>query len=159
MEDATMIGARRWIGGVLVGTLILTLAVGSALLRSAWRGDPGPDRAPTFPEVEELRVAVAQCTSELAAEQERFDAHHRTVDSLRAAVLAYESTDRTVPAEVFDEYLDTFTAYNQSVHDWHGRAAALEAHWEECHDLAERHNTLVDSLSIRPPAEPTTGAG
>jgi hypothetical protein len=144
---------------VLVLTLIVAVALGTALLRMGGRGEPGPDRKPAFPEVEELRVAVDQCTAELEAEQTRFRAHERAVDSLRAAVFAYESEERTVPAEEFDAYLEVFAAYNESVAEWHERAAALEARWETCHELAARHNALVDSLSGGPHAEPPPGSG
>jgi hypothetical protein len=138
----------------LAAALILALVLGTAVARSGRGGEPGPDRQPSFPEVEELRAAVDQCTAELEAEQERFRAHEGAVDSLRATVFAYESEERTVPAEEFDAYLEVFTAYNASVREWHERAAALEARWETCRDLAERHNALVDSLSGRPPAQP-----
>jgi hypothetical protein len=150
---------RGWVGPALVATTIVAVAVGSALVRSGGSGDAGPDRQPSFPRVEELRAAAAHCTEELAAEEERFRAHERTVDSLRAAVSAYESAERTVPAELFDPYLETFTAYNEAVHDWEGRATAWQERWEACRDLAERHNALVDSLTGRPPVVPTLGPG
>jgi hypothetical protein len=154
-----MTRARGWIGPALVATVIVAVAVGTALLRIGGRDAHAPDGDPPFPRVEELRVAVDQCNEALAAEQERFQAHERAVDSLRAAVFAYESEERTVPAEEFDAYLDVFTAYNQSVREWHERAAALEARWEACHELAERHNALVDSLSGRPRTETPPSSG
>jgi hypothetical protein len=150
---------RRWIGPVLVTTLIVAVALGTALLRIGGRDAPGPDGESSFPRVEELRVAVDQCNEALAAEQERFQAHERAVDSLRAAVFAYESEERTVPAEEFDAYLEVFAAYNQSVREWHERASALEARWETCHELAEQHNALVDSLSGRPRTETPASSG
>jgi hypothetical protein len=152
-----MMPARRWLGPAAVATLLVALAVGAALLRSGGADHPVPDPAPALAELAELRAAVDRCALDLAAEQERFHAHERTVDSLRAAVSGYESEGRTVAAGEFEEYLEAFTAYNQSVEAWHERAEALRAGWEECHDLSARHNALVDSLSGPPPASDSPG--
>lgn len=154
-----MIRSRGRIAPVLVGTLIVALVVGVVLIRSGDRNAPDPDRPPAFSRVEELRAAVSHCTEDLAGEQARFDAHDRAVDSLRAAVHAYESDERTVPAAEFDAYLEVFDAYNESVRDWHERAEALQSSWQECRALAERHNELVDSLSGGPRVEPILGTG
>jgi hypothetical protein len=154
-----MIHAGRRRGPALVVMLLVGLAVATAIVRSGGRGGPALEPVVEYPAVAELRSAVSRCTEELAAAQERFDTHQRAVDSLRAAVLAYESRDRTVPAEEFEDYLEVFTAYNESVGEWHQRADALEAQWEECHGLTERHNAVVDSLSGRPPIGPTPGTG
>jgi hypothetical protein len=154
-----MIHSRRRVGPVLIGAVLVAVAVGAALLRSAGGGDPGAEGQPAYPALESLRAAVAECTEGLAEEEARFRAHGRAVDSLRAAVFAHESADRTVPAEEFDAYLEVFGAYNESVAEWHERAAALESSWEACRALAERHNALVDSLSIAPRDESVVGAG
>jgi hypothetical protein len=154
-----MILSRSWAGPVLIGALLLAVAVGAALLRHSGRPDPELERRSEYPALESLRTAVDECMERLAEEEAGFRAHGRAVDSLRAAVFAYESRDRTVPAEEFDAYLEVFGAYNESVGAWHERAAALEASWEACRALAERHNLLVDSLSGTPRDESILGAG
>ncbi len=154
-----MIPTRGWMAPALAGTLIVALVAGVVLTRSGDRDAPDPDGPPAFSQVEELRAAVSRCTEDLAAEQARFDAHEAAVDSLRAAVHAYESDERTVPAAEFDAYFEVFDAYNESVSDWHERAEALQSSWQECRALAERHNELVDSLSGGPRVEPTPGTG
>jgi hypothetical protein len=152
-----MDGRWLWIAGVAV----VLLAGAAAHMLSRPGADPGLDRPAPFPEVDELRAAVDQCTEALQMEQARFKAHERGVDSLRAMVLAYESDERTVPVGEFDGYLEAFTAYNEAVRDWHDRASALQAQWAECHELAERHNVLVDSLRGGAGVEPvlSTGSG
>jgi hypothetical protein len=147
---------RRWL--LVAGAMAAVLAVAAAHLLSRPSTDPGHDRPTPYPEVEELRAAVDQCTEALHAEQARFQAHERAVDSLRAVVLEYESDDRTVPVEEFDDYLKAFTAYNESVRTWHDHAAALQDRWAECHELAERHNVLVDSLRGGAGIDPVLGA-
>lgn len=138
--------ARRWVAPVVVGTLIVVLAVGTALLRTAGTRDAAPPEG-VRAELESLRDAVATCNAELAGEEARFQEHERAVDSLRAVVRGYESETRTVPAEEFDEYMEAFDAYNEAVAGWRERAAAVEARWEECRELTERHNELVESLT------------
>jgi hypothetical protein len=149
----SMDGRWLWIAGVAV----VLLAGAAAHLLSRPGADPGHDRPTPFPEVVELRAAIDQCTDALHAEQARFQAHEHAVDSLRAVVLEYESAERTVPVEEFDDYLEAFTAYNESVRTWHDHAAALQAQWAECHELAERHNALVDSLRGGAGIDPVLG--
>lgn len=148
---------RRW--PWIAAAAVVVLAGAAAYLLSRPTAGPVTDRPTPFPEVEELRAAVDHCTEALEMEQARFQDHERAVDSLRTVVLAYESEERTVPAGEFDEYLEAFAAYNESVRVWHDHAAALQANWAECHDLAERHNALVDSLRVGPGSDPVLGTG
>jgi hypothetical protein len=148
---------RRWL--LVAAAVAAVLAVAAAHLLSRPGADPGHGRPTPFPDVEELRAAVDQCTEALQVAQARFQAHERAVDSLRAVALAYESDERTVPVGEFDEYLEAFTAYNESVRTWHDHAAALQAHWGQCHELAERHNVLVDSLKGGAGVDPVLGTG
>jgi hypothetical protein len=141
----------RWLGGVaLAGVAITVLVVAADLVRRDGDTGDGERPAPAMTELAALRASIAACQAEIAAEQERFEAHEARVDSLRDVVTAWESDERTVPADEFAGYLDAFDAYNRSVSDWHDRAAALRAAWDGCRDLTERHNALVDSLSARP---------
>jgi hypothetical protein len=146
----------RWLVGLaLGGVALLALSMGGGHLLGGDRPIPVEALDPAHAEVEELRAAVDACTADLAAEQARFEAHDQWVDSLRAIVLGYESDERTVAAEDFDVYLEAFDAYNESVSAWHDRAEDLQATWESCRALAERHNELVDSLSARSHVEPS----
>lgn len=144
----------RWLAGAaLTAVAITAVAVGAPLLRDdgAAGGEVERERDRAVARVAELREAMAECNAGIAAEQRRFEAHEARVDSLRAVVQGYESDERTVPAEDFEAYLEAFHAYNESVGAWHERAAALEAVWESCRELTERHNALVDSLSAPGP--------
>jgi hypothetical protein len=144
-----MLSRTRWLlAGALAVALIVALAVSGAFLpRGAAPSTDTVDRDPALEELRELREAVATCHAEVEAEQARFQSHQDRVDSLHAVVRGRESDDRTVPAHEFDDYLEAFDAYNEAVRHWHDRASALEATWEECRALAERHNEQVDALS------------
>jgi hypothetical protein len=140
-----------WIAALALAGVLGTILVAAGVLGGGARGgagDPVP-RDPALTEVAALRDALAGCHDDLAAEQARFSAHERRVDSLRAVVEGHESAERTVPAADFDDYLEAFHAYNASVEAWPERASALEASWEACRVLTERHNAVVDSLSGR----------
>jgi DNA repair ATPase RecN len=144
----------RWLAGAGLTAVAITAAVvGASLLRGngAAGGEVERDRERAVARVAEFREAMAECNAEVAAEQVRFAAHEARVDSFRAVVQGYESDARTVPAEDFEAYLEAFHAYNESVGAWHERAEALEAAWESCRELTERHNALVDSLSAPGP--------
>jgi DNA repair ATPase RecN len=95
----------------------------------------------------ELRVAADDCAERLAANEESFHAYSARVDSLRALVASYESDQRTVPAEQFDNYMAVFDEYNASVPTWHELADALQVESSACRELATRHNALADSLN------------
>lgn len=97
-----------------------------------------------------LRVASSECLAEIGMEEAAFREYHDRVDSLRDEILEFEALDdRGVPAEQYEEYLEVFERYNRSVPAWRARADSLQARWEACRDLVERHNTLADSLRGR----------
>jgi hypothetical protein len=153
-----MTGRTRWLRGVALAVALATVVLaGRQLVRSGAGADNGTGRDPVLAQLAELREAVAGCQGEVEVEQARFQAQVARVDSLRAAVLEYESEERTVPAAEFEAYLEVFDEYNRSVAAWHDRATALQATWDACRALTERHNALADSLSGRPPSLPPEG--
>lgn len=94
-----------------------------------------------------LRASAENCQVALSREEEAFQRVRAEVDSLRGEVRDYEALDdRGVPADRYDEYLEVFDRYNESVPVWQERADSLRAHSEACRGAARRHNALADSL-------------
>jgi hypothetical protein len=80
------------------------------------------------------------------------------IDSLRDEVRDFEALDeRGVPEERYDEYLERFEAYNDSVISWEARAETLRANEAACRELVEAHNALSDSLRRRMEARGSSG--
>lgn len=101
-------------------------------------------------EVYDARVSADACRNELAYEEMRFRRFNSIVDSLGVDVRSYEEAEQGgVPEEVYDEYLDRFAGYNDSVASWEGRAEALRTMEQRCRNLVIGHNTLADSLRSR----------
>lgn len=101
-------------------------------------------------EVYQARVSADSCRNELAYEEMRFRRFDEVVDSLGLDVRGYEEGDRRgVPEEVYEEYLERFDGYNDSVASWEARAEALRATEQVCRDLVVGHNELADSLRGR----------
>lgn len=95
----------------------------------------------------DLRAAAEECRIAVEREERDFEAYRSEVEELREAVRAYEALDeRGVPEDRYEEYLETFERYNESVPEWEERADSLRAHSEACRALARRHNLLADSL-------------
>lgn len=104
----------------------------------------------------QARLAADSCRGSLMLQESRFRDFDASVDSLRAEVRDFESMDpRGVPEDRYREYMDHFTAYNDSVAAWRARAARLRADEEACRGLVEGHNALSDSLRRRLVAEGT----
>lgn len=96
------------------------------------------------------RVSADSCRNELAYAETRFRRFDAVVDSLRQEVRGYEALDpRGVPEERYDEYMERFDGYNDSVAVWEARAEALRAADETCRSLVVRHNELADTLRGR----------
>lgn len=94
-----------------------------------------------------LRAASEECQIAVQREERAFEEYRAEVDSLRQEIRDFESLDdRGVPAEQYEEYLEAFDDYNESVPLWEERADSLRARSEACRALVERHNTLADSL-------------
>ena len=101
-------------------------------------------------ELYESRRTAESCQRTLAAREGAFRRLDRNVDSLRREVRAFEDLDeRGVPQERYEEYLEVFDGYNESVGTWEAAAEALRAVEDECRSAIERHNQLRDSLERR----------
>jgi DNA mismatch repair ATPase MutS len=96
------------------------------------------------------RVAADSCRWSLATQERRLQRFTAFVDSLRGEVRDFEAMDaRGVPEERYDEYLEHFEAYNDSVSSWEARAETLRVNELGCRELVESHNALTDSLRRR----------
>ncbi len=105
------------------------------------------------------RVSADSCRNELAYQERLFRRFDAVVDSLRGAVRDFERMDeRGVPEERYDEYLEHFEGYNDSVAVWRARAAELRETEAACRTLIEGHNALADSLRTRIEAEEIRGS-
>ena len=101
-------------------------------------------------DVYDARVSADACRNELAYEEMLFRRFNSVVDSLRADVRSYEEEERGgVPEAQYEEYLERFAGYNDSVASWEGRAEALRAMEQSCRDRVITHNALADSLRGR----------
>jgi DNA mismatch repair ATPase MutS len=103
------------------------------------------------------RVAADSCRWSLATQERRLQRYTALVDSLRGEVRDFEAMDaRGVPEERYDEYIEHFEAYNDSVSSWEARAETLRVNEVGCRELVESHNALTDSLRRRIEAEGIT---
>lgn len=144
---------------VLRAALGLLAAVGLTFVWVAW--SDARERQRTVEQVRSLqadvyaaRTSADSCRNELAWAEGQFRRFDEHVDSLRTEVRAFEALDeRGVPAERYEEYLELFDGYNDSVAAWERRADELRAAEEVCRALVEGHNTLSDSLRRRIEAE------
>jgi len=103
------------------------------------------------------RLAADSCRWSLATQERRLQRYTALVDSLRGEVRDFEAMDmRGVPEERYDEYLEHFEAYNDSVSSWEARAETLRINEVGCRELVESHNALTDSLRRRVEAEGIT---
>lgn len=95
----------------------------------------------------DLRTEVDDCRLELAREEDAFNRFDARVDSLRELIADFEALDpRGVPGDRYEEYIESFERYNESVPRWQAQADSLQAHLATCRELARRHNLLADSL-------------
>lgn len=136
--------------GRLVASVAVVAATSLLLVVARYLGSP--DEAALLvgevrDEIVATRDSVETCTAAVAAEEARFRAHDRHVESLREVVRSFESADgERVPANQYGGYLTAFDSYNEAVREWHERADSLRARSDGCRALAEHHNVLVDSL-------------
>lgn len=136
----------------VVGFFVLLAAVYAVLGFRAWLANQR-----TLEAIESLRGDVMaaragadRCASDLALAESVFRQKNAEVDSLRRAVDTAEEPlpggGRGVPAEGYDDYLETFDRYNAAVAEWDEQAEDLREREGACRELVERHNLLADSL-------------
>jgi len=112
------------------------------------------ERQRTAREINELRdelyrarVAADRCRGSLATSEASILTLGVTIDSLRRAVSDYETAaGGGVAAEEYEEYLEVFDAYNDSVSVWEGRERRLRSAEASCRETILAHNALSDSL-------------
>lgn len=93
------------------------------------------------------RAAADRCQGSLANSEASLRDFDETIASMRARVDSFEALDvRGVPEAEYDDYLEIFESYNDSVAAWEGRAERLRTAEAACRSTIERHNALQDSL-------------
>jgi chromosome segregation ATPase len=98
-------------------------------------------------ELYRARVASDRCRGSLQTSEASLRALRVTIDSLRGRVDEFEAMDRRgVPAERYDEYIEIFDQYNDSVGVWDGRESRLRQADASCRETIEEHNALSDTL-------------
>lgn len=112
------------------------------------------DRQQTAAEINRLREGLFRaragsdrCQGSLTNSESALRELGLTIDSLRSRVDSFETMDgRGVPATRYDEYLEIFTSYNDSVQVWEARERRLRAAEAACRATIQEHNALSDSL-------------
>lgn len=95
------------------------------------------------------RVASDRCRSSLVTSESSLLALTVTIDSMRERVDSFEALgEGRVPANRYDEYLEMFDNYNDSVSSWETRSERLRVAEASCRSMIERHNALSDSIQV-----------
>jgi hypothetical protein len=142
----------RW-GKVALG-VALAVSTTSVLVLGARRF---VDQRRTTAEITQLRddlyrarVASDRCRNSLAGSESALRTLTNTIDSLRSRVDSFEALgDGRVPADRYDEYLEIFDSYNDSVAAWEIRSERLISSETSCRAVIEEHNALSDSIQAR----------
>ena len=93
------------------------------------------------------RSAAVRCRESLTNSEARLREFDDVIGDMRARVDSFESLDpRGVPQERYEEYMESFDSYNDSVAAWEDRAGRLRASEAACRTTIEDHNRLSDSL-------------
>lgn len=93
------------------------------------------------------RVSADRCRSSLATSESALSTLRVTIDSLKSRIDSFEALGNgRVPAERYDEYLEVFDTYNDSVGVWGVRSDRLLAAEAACRDVIDHHNALSDSI-------------
>lgn len=98
-------------------------------------------------ELYRARVSADRCRSSLTTSESALSTLRVTIDSLKMRIDSFEALGSgRVPADRYDEYLEVFGAYNDSVGVWGVRSDRLRAAESACRDMIDHHNTLTDSI-------------
>jgi predicted nucleic acid-binding Zn-ribbon protein len=130
---------------------LAAIAAGSLVVTGAMRL---VERQRTANEISRLRddlyrarASSDRCRNALANSESALRQLSLTIDSLRSRVDSFEAIDgRGVPANRYDEYLELFDSYNDSVTVWEARERRLRESEASCRETIESHNALSDSL-------------
>ena len=98
-------------------------------------------------ELYRARVSSERCRGSLRASEGSLQKLTGTIDSMRSRVDSFEALGGgRVPAERYDEYLEIFDSYNDSVAAWEVRSERLRTAEASCRAVIEEHNALSDSI-------------
>ncbi len=93
------------------------------------------------------RISADRCRRSLASGEGELHAFDARLHSMRARVDSFEALDtRGVAQEQYQAYLETFTAYNDSVDAWRARERRLRTADTSCRTVILEHNSLRDAL-------------
>lgn len=133
------------IGAVVAVSSLTVLIFGAGRFREAQRFNDEMDRLRD--ELYRARVASDRCRGSLTTSEALLHDLTTTIDSLRARVDSFEALgDGQVPGGAYEEYLDVFDTYNDSVASWEIRSERLQEAETACRESIEEHNALRDSI-------------
>lgn len=136
--------------GVLLTAVVVVAGAGALVERLEEASPEGQARARAEAlrdRIREVRPRMRACVDGLERAEEEFRSQERRTNDLRARVESLEELDAEgVPAERYEEYLEVFEGYNESLPEWERRADAVQELSARCRALGEEHNRLADSL-------------
>ena len=92
------------------------------------------------------RSAADSCGNALEREEAWLRDDDEQLDSLKTLIDHYENLDpRGVPADSYETYIEAFNTYNETIPKRTEAGETLQAHWQQCRDIAEHHNVIADS--------------
>ncbi|MDZ7778716.1 MAG: hypothetical protein U5R14_02115 [Gemmatimonadota bacterium] len=98
-------------------------------------------------ELFQARASAQRCRGTVESSETRLREFDDVITSLRSQVDSFEALDaRGVPEDQYDEYMESFERYNDSVDAWDARVERLRNAEAACRSTIERHNALRDSL-------------
>lgn len=127
----------------LSAAALLFLGIDRLLERQRITGEVNRLRGELF----QARAAADRCRGALVNSEAGLRAFDQVIARLRAEVDSFEALDpRGVPEDHYDEYMESFESYNDSVAAWDARAGRLRTSEAACRATIERHNALSDTL-------------
>lgn len=98
-------------------------------------------------ELYRARVASDRCRNSLVTSEASLQDLTTTIGELRSRVDSFETLGGGgVPSDLYEEYLGTFEAYNDSVAAWEIRSERLLTAEASCRAVIEEHNAVSDSI-------------
>lgn len=98
-------------------------------------------------ELYQARITSDRCRGTLLTSESSLLVLGMAIDSMKSRVDSFEALDRRgVPTGRYEEYLQLFDAYNDSVEVWDVRKRRLRTSETSCRETITEHNTLSDSL-------------
>ena len=130
--------------GLALGTITIVYFGGQSILAQQRISD---EIARLRDDLYLARVTADRCQRSLASGASELHAFDARLDSMRSRIDSFEALDaRGVALEQYPAYLETFTAYTDSVDGWGARERQLRAADTSCRNVILEHNSLRDSL-------------